>query len=253
MDHSAHYVIAAAAVASHNVKHAWVLAGVASRFAASSCALRFSHFANVLLFSWTKFFTKAKSWCLFRCTSRAIRYTSISVYRLPLSSGPLLKKCLRSRTITVMVNENTRVCSLRFENGKKTSPFDWLPILPFQKKKKKKKKKTHVFLKWLASLVSDREKRNLTYAETMEWLRCHLAFALVRASVLCLRGTRVKDRPVTCPIVALAEAQVDLKANTWRSSNTEIISVWLFTGCWSHIMWKCPSFWHLWHLLSLLY
>ena len=47
----AHYVIAAAAVASHNVKHAWVLAWVASRFAASSCHLRFSHFAIVLLFS----------------------------------------------------------------------------------------------------------------------------------------------------------------------------------------------------------
>ena len=57
----AHYVIAAAAVASHNVKHAWVLAWVASRFAASSCALRFGHFAIVPLFSWTKFFTKAKS------------------------------------------------------------------------------------------------------------------------------------------------------------------------------------------------
>ena len=84
----AHYVIAAAAVASHNVKHAWVLAWVASRFAASSCHLRFSHFAIVLQSSWTKFFTKAKSQCLFRCTSRAIRYISISVYRLPLSSGP---------------------------------------------------------------------------------------------------------------------------------------------------------------------
>ena len=70
-------------------------------------------------------------------------------------------------------------------------------------------KTSHVFLKRLASLVS--EKRNLTYAETMGWLRCRLAFALVRASVLCLRGTRVKDRPVTaCPSVALAEAQVDL-------------------------------------------
>ena len=84
----AHYVIAAAAVASHNVKHAWVLAWVASRFAASSCALRFSHFSIVLLFSWTKFFTKAKSWCLLWCTSCVIRYISISVYRLPLSSGP---------------------------------------------------------------------------------------------------------------------------------------------------------------------
>ena len=33
---------------------------VASRFAASSCALRFSHFAIVLQFSWTKFFTKSE-------------------------------------------------------------------------------------------------------------------------------------------------------------------------------------------------
>ena len=49
----------------------------------------------------------------------------------------------------MMVNENTRVCSLRFENGKKTSPFDWLPILPFKKKKKKKKKKKrHIALPW---------------------------------------------------------------------------------------------------------
>ena len=142
----AHYVIAPAAVASHNVKHACVLAWVASRFAASSCALRFSHFAIVLLFSWTKFFTKAKSWCLFWCKSRAISYISISVYRLPLSvkQPSVLKKCLRSRSITVMVNEKTRMCSLCLENGKKTSLFDWLPILPFQKKKKKR----HIALPW---------------------------------------------------------------------------------------------------------
>ena len=38
----------------------WVLAWVASRSAASSCALRFSHFAIVLQFSWTKFFTKSE-------------------------------------------------------------------------------------------------------------------------------------------------------------------------------------------------
>ena len=45
----------------------------------------------------------------------------------------------------MMVNENTRVCmrSLRFENVKKASPFDWLPILPFQKKKKR-----HIALPW---------------------------------------------------------------------------------------------------------
>ena len=51
-----------------------------------------------------------------------------------------------------MVNENTRVCSLRFENGKKTSPFDWLSILPFQKKKKR-----HRALPWNSDTQLDAE------------------------------------------------------------------------------------------------
>ena len=115
----AHYVIAAAAVASHNVKHAWVLAWVASRFVASSCALRFSHFAIVLQFSLTKFFTNSEVLGLFRCTSHAIKYRSIPIHPLPLPSGPLLKKCLRTRTRTL----NTGLSSLRFENRKKTDPY----------------------------------------------------------------------------------------------------------------------------------
>ena len=68
---------------------------------------------------------------------------------------------------------------------------------------------SEAFLKRLASLLSD--KRNATYSETMAWLRCRLSFALLRANVLCLRGTRGRERPAettSCATVALAEAQV---------------------------------------------
>ena len=81
---------------------------------------------------------KAKSQCLFRCTSRAIRYIQASPFTVCRCQAALFSRNVSvPRTITVTVNENTRVCSLRFENGKKISPFDWLPILPFQKKKKR--------------------------------------------------------------------------------------------------------------------
>ena len=68
---------------------------------------------------------------------------------------------------------------------------------------------SEAFLKRLASLLSD--KRNTTYSETMAWLRCRLSFALLRANVLCLRGTRGRERlaeTTSCATVALAEAQV---------------------------------------------
>ena len=68
-------------------------------------------------------------------------------------------------------------------------------------------KTSDVFLKRLASLLSD--KRNINYGETMGWLRCRLAFALLRASILCLRGARGKPRSTAVdPSVALAEARV---------------------------------------------
>ena len=44
------------------------------------------------------------------------------------------------------------------------------------------------FLKRLADKVA--EKRNSSYAQTVGWLRCRLSFALLRASLLCLRGSR---------------------------------------------------------------
>ena len=50
---------------------------------------------------------------------------------------------------------------------------------------------SEAFLKRLASLLSN--KRNTAYSETMAWLRCRLSFALPRANVLCLRGTRGRE------------------------------------------------------------
>ena len=67
---------------------------------------------------------------------------------------------------------------------------------------------SEAFLKRLASLLSD--KRNTSYSETMGWLRCRVSFALLRANVLCLRGTRGRNRSMEAhfPAVALSEARV---------------------------------------------
>ena len=67
---------------------------------------------------------------------------------------------------------------------------------------------SEAFLKRLASLLSD--KRNTSYSETMGWLRCRVSFALLRANVFSLRGTRARDRSMEAhfPAVALSEARV---------------------------------------------
>ena len=44
------------------------------------------------------------------------------------------------------------------------------------------------FFKWLASMIS--EKKNTEYTQTMNWIRCKLSFALLRASIMSLRGAR---------------------------------------------------------------
>ncbi|XP_062508484.1 uncharacterized protein LOC134184756 [Corticium candelabrum] len=51
-------------------------------------------------------------------------------------------------------------------------------------------KLTSIFLKRLASLLS--EKHHTEYSTTINWLRCRLSFALLRACVMCLRGCRSK-------------------------------------------------------------
>ena len=44
------------------------------------------------------------------------------------------------------------------------------------------------FYKRLASMIS--EKRNTQYSQTMNWIRCKLSFALLRASIMLIRGAR---------------------------------------------------------------
>ena len=43
-----------------------------------------------------------------------------------------------------------------------------------------------IFFKRLASFLS--EKRKISYSKTMCWIRCHLSFALLRASIMSIRG-----------------------------------------------------------------
>ena len=73
---------------------------------------------------------------------------------------------------------------------------------------------TTVVLKRLGTILA--EKRNSSYSETIGWLRCRLAFALLRAAILCVRGSRSKASYDVVgdlnPTVALAEARVN-----WRS------------------------------------
>ena len=42
--------------------------------------------------------------------------------------------------------------------------------------------------KRLASVIS--EKKNTEYTQTMNWIRCKLSFALLRASIMSIRGAR---------------------------------------------------------------
>ena len=50
-------------------------------------------------------------------------------------------------------------------------------------------------------------KHQMAYSQAMGWLRCRLSFALLRSSILCLRGARarVKQNFLLQPAVALAE------------------------------------------------
>ena len=51
------------------------------------------------------------------------------------------------------------------------------------------------------------DKHQMAYSQAMGWLRCRLSFALLRSSILCLRGARarVKQNFLLQPAVALAE------------------------------------------------
>lgn len=66
-----------------------------------------------------------------------------------------------------------------------------------------------IFLKRLASMLAER--RDISYAEAVHWLRCRLAFSLLRSAVLCLRGSRMRDHRQDLsniePALALRESQ----------------------------------------------
>ena len=66
--------------------------------------------------------------------------------------------------------------------------------------------------KHLASLLA--AKRDSPYSTTMGWLRCSLSFALLRSSILCIRGTRSSARhvPRDLPVdLVSAEAQLSTR------------------------------------------
>ena len=46
------------------------------------------------------------------------------------------------------------------------------------------------FIKRLASKISDH--RDMPYSQAVGWLRCRVAFALLRSVIICLRGSRWK-------------------------------------------------------------
>ena len=65
--------------------------------------------------------------------------------------------------------------------------------------------------KRLAGMIA--EKKGQDYSQTLRWLRCRLNFALLRSSIMCLRGTRSKNNaPSThaaaSPDVVLQECRI---------------------------------------------
>ena len=64
-----------------------------------------------------------------------------------------------------------------------------------------------ITFKRLAALLAD--KWSMQYSTVMGWLRCWIGFALQRASVMCLRGSRRHVRTATAfawkPELAIAE------------------------------------------------
>ena len=55
----------------------------------------------------------------------------------------------------------------------------------------------HLFFKKLASMIADHRKEN--YSIVSSWVKTKLSFALLRSTVLCIRGTR---HPFYKPLIA---------------------------------------------------
>ena len=60
----------------------------------------------------------------------------------------------------------------------------------------------------LAGLLS--EKWNTPYSVVMNWLRCRFTFALLRASIMCLRGTRSRRQQqlTSVPLLVVNESRL---------------------------------------------
>ena len=64
-----------------------------------------------------------------------------------------------------------------------------------------------VFLKRLACKLA--EHRDLPYSLVINWLRCRVCFALTRASIMCIRGSRSRmHQPVHCPLLDASEGRI---------------------------------------------
>ena len=62
------------------------------------------------------------------------------------------------------------------------------------------------FYKRLASMLS--EKRDVLYAKTLNWIRCRLSFALLRASIMSIRGARSSRHH---PVLEAVQGPIDLQ------------------------------------------
>ena len=63
------------------------------------------------------------------------------------------------------------------------------------------------FYKRLLSMLS--EKRDVPYSKMIGWVRCRLSFAVLRASIMSIRGTRSpRHRPANTAILEPVEVQV---------------------------------------------
>ncbi len=64
-----------------------------------------------------------------------------------------------------------------------------------------------IVYKKLASMLA--EKHDKTYSTTLNWMRCRLNFSLIRAAIMCIRGSR-KSFTTTTPWKALDTGTIDL-------------------------------------------
>ena len=63
------------------------------------------------------------------------------------------------------------------------------------------------FYKRLASMIS--EKHDVPYSTMLTWIRCRLSFALLRASIMSIRGARsARHRPGREALVEPVELQI---------------------------------------------